>query len=96
MKFNKERFYQEDVKDSGYYNNEFAFNEETDEYLKSKIIVDCPYCNRKFHPHLCKTEVHLDGGWEWVGYDYKQPYDKYGVSCPRCKKPLIYTEYIEQ
>lgn len=92
----KKRFYQEDVKHAGSYDNQHAFNEETDNYLKSKIKIECPHCKSKISPHLCRTEVHLDGGWRWVGCDYKEPYDEFGVFCPQCKKPIKYTEYTEQ
>lgn len=34
--------------------------------------------------------------WQWVGFEYREPYAQLATNCRRCKKPFCYTIYWPQ
>lgn len=83
------------VLNAGSYDDEYAWNMDTDKVDNRKIKITCPNCNRSFAA-LCslKTKM-LDSGWRWVGCDHKEPYANFETTCS-CGVTLLFDVYTGQ
>ncbi len=87
--------YQADVLEAGNFDDEDAYNLNTDAYDKRKVRVVCPHCNRTGSP-LCSSKTKMfDSGWRWVGDSHKEPYSSHLTHC-RCNKKYRFTVYTGQ
>ena len=72
--------------DAGRYEDEIAYNPETEEYDWRKLLVTCPFCKKRSAPMHSKKTVQLSSGMEWVGCEYQQPSTRHQAACPHCKR----------
>lgn len=76
-------------------NDEGAYNDETDTFDMRKILVVCPYCERK-SAALCSPYTRLlVNEWRWCGMDHQEPYCQYVTRC-RCGESFRFTTYTPQ
>lgn len=82
--------------DAGDYDDEDAYNGDTDKYDRRKVRVTCPCCQNVASP-LCSTKTQqTSNGWRWVGCDHKEPYCNYRATCRKCRKEYRFTTYVPQ
>lgn len=80
---------------AGSYDDEEAYNPDTDRIDNRKIKVTCPGCGKSFAA-LCSpaTEVY-DSGWRWVGCDHREPYAAFRTR-HRCGSEFTFTTHTSQ
>lgn len=81
--------------DAGSYNDEDAWNVDTDKYDLRKIKVECPGCRTRFAALCSSKTTKVADGMRWVGCDHKEPYATY-VTTHRCGAQFSFTTYTPQ
>lgn len=82
--------------DAGSYNDEDAWNCETDKFNPRTIKVRCPHCQHEFAALCSPLTTSTEGGWRWVGCDHREPYTTYRTRHGRCGGHLTFTTYTPQ
>lgn len=68
----------------GSYDDEAAYNIETDAFNKRAIKVTCPTCKRSFAALCSPHTVFLESGWRWFADICQEPYAEYQTKCVKC------------
>lgn len=80
-------------------NAEWFYDEHSGETNFNKVELNCPSCNKRKFPFRARLEsyrpIYLDGGWRWVGTEYKEPYFQYSLLC-KCGAHFKFVLYYPQ
>lgn len=77
------------------FDDEGAYNDETDTYDLRRVRVECPACGREQSPLCSPYSRLLVNEWRWVGLDHKEPFATYVTRC-RCKSAFKFTTFTPQ
>jgi|APSaa5957512622_1039677.scaffolds.fasta_scaffold00181_17 hypothetical protein len=80
----------------GKFDDEDAFNVDTDRYDKRKVKIICPGCDRVFAALCSPLTEHLQSEWRWQGCEYKQPEADFVTRCGKCGTRFRFTVYTPQ
>jgi transposase-like protein len=75
---------------AGAYEDEIAYNLDTDKYDWRKLKVTCPSCKKQNAPLCSNKTQQLSGGWEWVGCSHQEPTSRHQVKCRHCKREYYF------
>lgn len=81
---------------AGNYNNEVAYNCDTEKYDWRKLKVICPNCENVSAPLCSKATKLIESGWRWVGCDHKEPYARHESECRSCHEKYRFDVYTPQ
>jgi hypothetical protein len=84
------------VPSAGTYDDEHAYNIDTDKYDKRKVKVKCPKCCHVASPLCSSKTVQTDSGWRWVGDSHREPFASFKTVCKACKSPYTFSVQTPQ
>ena len=88
--------YTDELPSAGSFDDEYAYNIDTDKYNPNWLKLNCPHCGRRCSPFMTPFHVLLEYGWRWVGLEYKEPFAEYQARCPGCHEWYRFTTYTPQ
>lgn len=78
------------------FNDEDLYDCDTDKYVRSRLVLECPCCGAEHRPLISRYTEPLRGGMRWVGCDHREPYVDYVARCPKTKGLYLFTTYTPQ